>query len=69
MAAKKAVIPVWGVEDLNADLNLIGLSGSPTKVSKVFAPPVKTNKEIVEDKEPAEMAAMLISKLKERNVL
>ena len=69
MAAKKAVIPVWGVEDLNADLNLIGLSGSPTKVSKVFAPPVKTNKEIVADKEPAEMAAMLISKLKERNVL
>ena len=69
MASKKAVIPVWGVEDLNADLNLIGLSGSPTKVSKVFAPPVKTNKEIVEDKEPAEMAAMLISKLKERNVL
>jgi len=28
-------IPEWTVEDLNADINWLGLSGSPTKVKKV----------------------------------
>ncbi len=68
MAAKKAVITVWGFDDLGADVGLVGLSGSPTKVSKVFAPPVKTNKATITGT-PAEMASELIKKLKERNVL
>jgi len=28
-------IPEWTVEDLNADISWLGLSGSPTKVKKV----------------------------------
>jgi electron transfer flavoprotein beta subunit len=28
-------IPQWSVDDLNADVNLLGLSGSPTKVKKI----------------------------------
>ncbi|MCF7847608.1 MAG: electron transfer flavoprotein subunit beta/FixA family protein [Kiritimatiellales bacterium] len=68
MAAKKAEIPTWGFDDLNPIEENIGLAGSPTKVSKIFAPPVKLNKEILSG-EPAEMITELIQKLKERNVL
>lgn len=68
LAAKKADIPVWGVEALGAEMEKIGLSGSPTKVNKVFAPPVKMNKEIF-DGEPAEMVKVLLHKLRERKVL
>lgn len=68
LAAKKAEIPVWGVDELQPDETMIGLNGSPTKVSKVFAPPVKVNKEILSG-EPAEMVKELIYKLHERKVL
>jgi electron transfer flavoprotein beta subunit len=68
MAAKKAEIPVWGVEHLDPDEESIGLKGSPTKVNKVFAPPVKLNKEILSG-EPADMITELIRKLKEQSIL
>jgi electron transfer flavoprotein beta subunit len=68
MAAKKAEIPVWGAEQLQPDESKIGLAGSPTKVSKVFAPPVKVDKEILSG-EPAEMVKELIFKLREKKVL
>jgi len=68
MAAKKAEIPTWGFDDLNPVEENIGLAGSPTKVSKVFAPPVKLNKEILSG-EPDEMITELIHKLKEQHVL
>ncbi|RKX35019.1 MAG: electron transfer flavoprotein subunit beta, partial [Verrucomicrobia bacterium] len=68
MAAKKAEIPCWGYDELNPIDENIGLAGSPTKVSKVFAPPVKLNKEILSG-EPRDMIAELIHKLKEQHVL
>ncbi|MFA5687602.1 MAG: electron transfer flavoprotein subunit beta/FixA family protein [Kiritimatiellales bacterium] len=68
MAAKKAEIPTWGAAELQPDESRIGLSGSPTKVNKVFAPPVKVNKEILSG-EPREMVKELIFKLRERKVL
>jgi electron transfer flavoprotein alpha/beta subunit len=68
MAAKKAEIPCWGFDELQPDEEKIGLAGSPTKVSKIFAPPVKLNKELLSG-EPTEMITELIKKLKEQNVL
>ncbi len=38
MRAKKARITVWTATDINADEERIGLTGSTTKVTKVFAP-------------------------------
>ncbi len=38
MKAKKAEIPVWGPEDLSVDCDQIGLKGSPTYVTRIFAP-------------------------------
>lgn len=68
MNAKKAVITVWDAAQLNTDPEKIGLKGSPTKVTKVFTPPVKMNKEIIPGT-PQEMVRTLIHKLKERKVL
>ena len=38
MKSKSAVIPVWGVQELGIDQGRVGLSGSFTKVIKVFFP-------------------------------
>jgi len=69
MAAKKAEIPTWGVEDIEADEDKIGLKASPTKVTKVFSPPVKTDRELISGENPSEMIAELIHKMKERKIL
>ena len=68
MAAKKAQIPVWGVVELGPDPELIGLKGSPTRVTKVFAPPVKTNRVRLEGA-PAEQAEKLVGILAERHLV
>lgn len=39
MRAKKAEIPVWGVSDLGLDPSAVGLAGSYTQVVRVFSPP------------------------------
>ncbi len=36
--AKNAEIPRWGLDDIGADENRVGLMGSPTWVTKVFTP-------------------------------
>jgi electron transfer flavoprotein beta subunit len=38
MRAKKAQIPVWGVNDLGLDPGAVGLAGSYTQVVRVFSP-------------------------------
>ena len=38
LAAKKAQIPVLKASDINADVERIGLNGSPTQVMKIFTP-------------------------------
>lgn len=68
MNAKKAEIPTWTVEDIGADESKIGLNASPTKVTKVFSPPVKMNKEKFSD-EPSQMVNKVLLKLKERKLL
>jgi electron transfer flavoprotein alpha/beta subunit len=41
LRAKRMSIPVWGPQDIGCDELKIGLSGSPTMVERIFAPPVK----------------------------
>lgn len=62
MRAKKAVIPVWTAEDINADLNKCGLKGSPTQVVKTFVPVHDIQSEILEGT-PDEQAFKLAEKL------
>lgn len=46
LRAKKVEIPVLKPQDIEADLDNIGLSGSPTQVIKVFSPKVKKDSKI-----------------------
>jgi electron transfer flavoprotein beta subunit len=39
LAARKAEIPVLKAADIGADLERLGLNGSPTQVMKIFTPP------------------------------
>ena len=47
MNAKKAVITKWTAEDLDCNLDNIGLDGSPTRVVKIFTPPARKGGEIL----------------------
>jgi electron transfer flavoprotein beta subunit len=38
--ARKTDIPVWGAADLDVESECLGLSGSPTRVVKIFRPQV-----------------------------
>ncbi len=64
LRAKKAEIQHWGAEELDCDAADLGLDGSPTKVVKIFTPPVRGQGEILEG-EPDEVAAKLVEKLKD----
>ncbi|OGC11970.1 electron transfer flavoprotein subunit beta [candidate division WOR-1 bacterium RIFOXYA12_FULL_52_29] len=68
MKAKKAEIKTLSAQDISADPKNIGLNGSPTKVVKIFSPPPKGGGEMLAG-EPAEIAAALIGKLKERKLV
>ncbi|MCL1910318.1 MAG: electron transfer flavoprotein subunit beta/FixA family protein [Kiritimatiellaeota bacterium] len=62
MAAKKAELKTWTATDIGADPALCGLDGSPTKVGRLFPPPVKSDGEIISG-EPDEAVAKLVEKL------
>ncbi len=65
--AKKAEIPVWSTQDLGIDTNLVGLSGSATKVVKIFFPQRAHHGEILQG-DPEEQVATLIEKLREAKI-
>ena len=62
MKAKTAEIPVWGIQEIKADENKTGLNGSPTKVVRIFTPPVKGNNAIYSG-DCADCAKQLASEL------
>ena len=41
MKARKKEIPVWSAEDVGGDNRRLGLDGSPTRVSRVYSPPIR----------------------------
>jgi electron transfer flavoprotein beta subunit len=70
MGAKKADIPKWGATDVKAVKEMIGLDGSPTKVVKIFAPPVKTGGVRMDGRGGPDAAVEAIVKtLKEKGVV
>lgn len=68
MASKTAPITTWGCADLDPDPACIGLAGSPTRVTKVFAPPVKSARTMLEGR-PSEQVDGLVAILEERNLI
>lgn len=63
MAAKKAVILTWGMADIPADENNVGLKGSPTKVKNIFTPEMRTDRKMLEGT-PDEQVEALIQELR-----
>jgi len=63
MAAKKAEIKKWGLSDIQADENKLGLKGSPTQVKNIFAPEAKKDRMMIEG-EPEEQVDALIQEMR-----
>lgn len=68
MAARRAHVTVWTSQDLQVDPRRLGADGSPTWVVKVFHPTTDRAGEMLEG-EPDEQAALLVDRLRERNLL
>ena len=66
--SKSAVIPVWGVQELGVDPGMVGLSGSFTKVIKVFFPQRVCKSEIFQG-ELGSQVECLIGKLKDARLV
>lgn len=62
MRAKKAVVPIWTADEINADKSLCGLKGSPTQVVKTFVPVHDIQSEMIEGSSE-EQAKKLADKL------
>jgi len=59
MAAKKAVIQIWGQADIMADAEDIGLKGSPTQVKNVFAPEPRSDRKILQGTPDEQVDALM----------
>ena len=63
MRAKKAEIRRLEAKDLDADPDLLGLKGSPTKVVKIFTPPPRKGGQILQG-EAKDVSEKLVELLK-----
>jgi electron transfer flavoprotein beta subunit len=62
-------IRVLSAKDVNADINNIGLDGSPTQVNKSFTPPGRGGESEMIEGAPRDVARKLIVRLKEEKVI
>ena len=69
MRAKKAAIKLLDAAAAKADVNEIGLKGSPTRVVKIFTPPRKTSGVKVDGSEPLVAARELVAHLRNQKVI
>ena len=68
--ARRAEIETWTPCDLpECSESCLGLTGSPTQVVKVFAPPQRSEQAVLIEGEPQEAAATLIRILRERQLI
>ncbi len=68
MKSKKAEIPKIGMDGLNVEEQNLGLSGSPTRVMKIFTPPKRESGEIWEG-EASDLAVRLAEEIKKQGVI
>ncbi|WP_371367854.1 Caffeyl-CoA reductase-Etf complex subunit CarD [Sporomusa rhizae] len=69
MKANRAEIPVWTAADVQADEEKIGLKGSPTKVSKIFSPPRRTQGVVIQKDSAQDSVVELLQKLREAKIV
>ncbi|KQC13295.1 MAG: electron transfer flavoprotein subunit beta [Desulfuromonas sp. SDB] len=66
--ARKAIIPVWTPEEIDAEYQKIGLKGSPTQVVKIFTPEVGGEVLFIEG-EPPQQAERMVEILGQRHII
>jgi electron transfer flavoprotein beta subunit len=66
--AKSAVIPVWTAQELGVDNNMVGLSGSATRVIEIFFPQRVSCGEIFQG-ELESQVSRLVDKLREATIV
>jgi electron transfer flavoprotein beta subunit len=66
--SKSAAIPTWGAGEIDADKDMVGLSGSCTRVIKVFFPRRISQSEILEGDLKSQVES-LIGKLKDASLI
>lgn len=66
--AKGAVVPVWTVKDLDVDKNMVGQSGSATRVIQIFFPQRVHHGEIFQGS-PESQVECLIGKLRDSRLI
>jgi electron transfer flavoprotein beta subunit len=70
MTAKRAPIPRWSAKDVGAEAAQCGLDGSPTRVARIFAPPVKTGGKRVDGRsDPAAAVTEILKALAGKGVV
>ncbi|HEY5563031.1 MAG TPA: electron transfer flavoprotein subunit beta/FixA family protein [Clostridiaceae bacterium] len=69
LASQKIEIPVWGPLDIGADIEKIGLDGSPTRVVKTGAPPPRNTVTKIIKGSPNDCAKQLVRELRLRSIL
>ena len=67
-AYRKQEVTFWGVEDIAADPEKVGLKGSPTQVKRSFTPPPKEPGQIIKGP-PATAARDLVAILRDKNII
>ena len=66
--SKSTVIPVWTAQELGAEKNMVGLSGSATRVVKIFFPERTSRGEILQGDIESQVES-LIDKLRDTRVI
>ncbi|MCL0053360.1 electron transfer flavoprotein subunit beta/FixA family protein [Dehalococcoidales bacterium] len=66
--AKSAVLPVWTAQDLGVDKNMVGLSGSATRVIKIFFPQRERRGELLQGDLETQVES-LINKLRNAKLI
>jgi len=67
-AYRERTVARWGVKDIDADPETLGLKGSPTQVKRSFSPPPKEPGQIIKGG-PAEAAKDLVAILRQKNII
>lgn len=68
MAAKKAEVKKWTVNDIGAPVEKVGFNGSPTQVKKIFTPEARSDRKMLQGS-PDEIVDALIKELLEKKCL
>ena len=69
LASRKKPLKVVSADDLGVSEDLVGLKGSFTQVTKIFAPPSRTGGEIIDGSDPAIAAKKLFDFLVNNQLL